>query len=199
MSRTVTALIFLGLLSACSGEPESPDASSSTVVTPDNEAGLESGLPGNDLAIQPSLRDLMNNSLERHAQHLWKAVRYVVTEDGVEEEVFPQTDEDWAGLMESANTLIATANDLLLPGRVIDPNPISPYPDWQYHPDEIQALRSADPDGWAYYVDQLAFTTRDTLATIERRDVLAFMEKSGMINNACQGCHADFWYRRQDR
>jgi hypothetical protein len=145
-----------------------------------------------------SVRMLMNNMLETNAQRLWKAVRYVLTEDNVAEDVVPVTDDDWARLRESAITLLEAGNALLLPGRVVDHEPApADYPDWQYTPEEIQTLKDSAPEGWSYYVEQMQFSTRETLETIERRDVLAFMEKSGVINNACQGCHGEFWYKPQ--
>jgi len=41
----------------------------------------------------------------------------------------------------------------------------------------------------------MQFFTRTTLETIEEKDLLGLMETSAAINNACQGCHAEFWYR----
>ena len=33
-------------------------------------------------------------------------------------------------------------------------------------------------------------------AVAHYRDVLGLIETGARINNACEGCHADFWYRR---
>ena len=78
----------------------------------------------------------------------------------------------------------------------MDNAPLDPdYPDYQFRPEEIQALVESDAENWRAYIKQMQFFTRTTLETIEEKDLLGLMETSAAINNACQGCHAEFWYR----
>jgi len=53
----------------------------------------------------------------------------------------------------------------------------------------------SDAENWRAYIKQMQFFTRTTLETIEEKDLLGLRETSAAINNACQGCHAEFWYR----
>ena len=146
-----------------------------------------------------SIRTLMNTMVQPNATTVWQAVRYVVNEDGVQEDVQPETDEDWERLRHSAVTLVEAGNALMLPGRVVDDTPLAPeYPAFQYTPDEIQALLEADMEGWNYYLQEMQFATNATLEAIDSRDLLGLIDKGATINNACQGCHAEFWYRRNN-
>jgi len=138
----------------------------------------------------------MNAIIQPSALELWQAVRYVVTADGVEEDIRPQTDEDWFRLQASAISLIEVGNSLLIPGRVMDNESIDPdYPDYQYRPEEIQALVESDAENWRAYIKEMQFFTKNTLEAIEEKDLIGLMETGAAINNACQGCHAEFWYR----
>lgn len=148
-----------------------------------------------DPAFDPtySVRRLMNMLIQPNADTLWRAVRYVVSEDGVQEDIQPTTDADWEQLRQSAVDLMAAGNALLLPGRVVADAPADAA--YKYEPDEIQALLAADPAMWRYYIQQLQLTTQATLESINNRDVDGLLDTGAAINNACQGCHADFWYR----
>jgi len=135
----------------------------------------------------------MNTDVAPHAMTLWQAVRYVATADGVVEDVAPETPADWQTLADSAFALIAAGEVLLKDGLLADT--AAPDGDYKFTGPEIQALLDANPDGWRYYVEQMQFATNATLEAIVRRDIIGLMESGATINNACNGCHAEFWYR----
>lgn len=142
-----------------------------------------------------TLRSLMNDLIDPSAQALWQAVSYVVTGEGVSE-TQPTTTEDWERLRTSALALIEAGNALMLPGRQVDePANAADYPDYQYRPDEIAALIAADPDSWNRYAQDMQLLTRDTLTAIGFRDLMGLTDFGARINEACQDCHAQFWYR----
>ena len=100
-------------------------------------------------------------------------------------------------LRASAITLVEAGNALLIPGRSInDAVQDADYPDYMYRSEEIEALIESDPEIWRSYIQQMQFFTQATLETIENKDVLGLIETGAAINNSCQGCHAEFWYRR---
>ena len=148
-----------------------------------------------DPAFDPnySIRSLMNTLIQPNADALWRAVRYVVSEDGIQEDVEPTTDEDWEQLRRSATDLMAAGNALLLPGRVVADAPAdAPY---KYEPDEIRDLLATSPGNWRFYIQQLQTTTQATLEAIESKSVDGLVDTGASINSACQGCHAEYWYR----
>lgn len=191
--RLIIIFVFaLPVLSACSTEPaEDSTTSEQPAITVPNYDLIE------NFDTSLSIRTLMNAVVQPNALQLWQAVRYVVTRDGVEEDVNPQTDDDWDKLRTSAITLIETGNTLLITGRVLDEiGPEDEYPDYMYSSDEIKALIETDPEVWRAYIEQMQFFTRATLEAIENRDIPGLIETGATINNACQGCHVEFWYRR---
>jgi hypothetical protein len=148
-----------------------------------------------DPAFDPnySVRSLMNTLIQPNADILWRAVLYVVSEDGVQEDIEPTTDSDWDQLRRSALDLMAAGNALLLPGRVVADAPADAA--YKHEPDEIRELLAANPGNWRFYIQQLQTTTQATLEAIENRSVDGLVDSGASINNACQGCHAEFWYR----
>jgi len=196
--KSIIAIFALALLTSCSAEQDSEPpfaAASDTDEALEQTAGANSN-PDEFFDTDTSVLSLMNAIIQPSALELWQAVRYVVTADGVEEDIRPQTDEDWFQLQASAISLIEAGNALLIPGREMDNAPLDPdYPDYQYRPDEIQALVESDAENWRAYIKEMQFFTKTTLEAIEEKDLLGLMETSAAINNACQGCHAEFWYR----
>lgn len=195
--KSIIPIFALALLTSCSAEQDSepPFAATSDTGEALQQTAANSN-PDEYFDTDTSVLALMNAIIQPSALELWQAVRYVVTAEGVEEDIRPQTDEDWFRLQASAISLIEAGNALLIPGRVMDNAPLDPdYPDYQYRPEEIQALVESDAENWRAYIKQMQFFTRTTLETIEEKDLLGLMETSAAINNACQGCHAEFWYR----
>ena len=186
----------LSLLSACSAEQASTESPlpAQTEITATEAPDTN---PFEHFDRGYSIKTLMNTMVQPNALEIWQAVRYVATVDGVIEDVSPQTNEDWETLRTSAITLVEAGNALLVPGRVAEPtDPLVEYPDYMYRSEEIQGLTETNPEIWRSYIQEMQFSTQATLEAIERRDVLGLIEAAGTINNACESCHADFWYRR---
>ncbi|HEY0963023.1 MAG TPA: hypothetical protein VGE69_11770 [Pseudomonadales bacterium] len=176
---------FVVLLAACS--PEAPVS----------EAPAQSSRPSAQAlpADAPTVEDLMTDTIAPGAESLWRAVSYVASEDGVTE-TSPQSDDDWNRLRDSANALIAAGDELLVTERGILTNAFDPATvTFQYSPDEIRQMLAEDPEPWRNYARQLQETTRMTLQAIEFRDVMGLVEFGAQINEACEGCHAAYWYR----
>lgn len=137
----------------------------------------------------------MTDTVMPNAESLWNAVSYVATAEGVTESQ-PETDADWAALRDSANALIAAGDELLNTNREILTSAFDPSTArYQFTPDEIKQLLAEDPEPWRAYVQELQDTTRMTLQAIERRDLMGLVEFGAEINEACEGCHATYWYR----
>ncbi|MEY4640807.1 MAG: hypothetical protein RLZZ227_801 [Pseudomonadota bacterium] len=181
------------LLAACSPAPQE----AATVVAE------QSVPPASDTQPAPydtgtTIQTLMNAVIMPNVETLWTAVSYVATEDGVTE-TLPDSDADWQHLRTSALTLIEAGNMLMIPGReVMNPAASIDSSGFQRSGEEIAQLRTEDPETWLFYAQQLQETTRRTLQAIELRDVMGLTEWGAEINQACEGCHADYWYRPQD-
>lgn len=137
---------------------------------------------------------LMKDSIEPAARKLWNAVSYVVSETGTQE-TSPQSNADWNALRDSADVLMKTALTLQLPGLRIHADPDAERPDFQFSPEEIEARLSANPAPWRSYAQHMQTTTLQILGAIERRDLIEYTTMGVTLNEACEGCHAEYWYR----
>ncbi len=185
-ARSTKVLAYSLLLSACTPAPQDPVV----VAAPDVE------IPA-PLASPPAttIEELMNELVMPSAQQLWNAVSYVATEAGVTE-TLPDTDEEWSQLRTNALALIEAGNTLMLSGlQVGEGDPATAA--FQDTPDEIAQLLTDNPQSWQSYIEQLQESTQLTLQAIEFRDVMGLQDFGGQINEACEGCHAQYWYRPQ--
>ncbi len=191
--RFASVLACFLLLSACTPAPQD---SVPVVETPAQTANpvASDTIPYD---TTNTLEDLMTGLVAPSAEQLWNAVSYIASAEGVTE-TLPDTDEEWIQLRTSALTLIEAGNMLMIPGRAILTGAADPATaGFQYTPDEIAQLLTDDPQAWQSYAQQLQETTRMTLQAIELRDVMGLQEFGAEINDACQDCHAQYWYRPQ--
>ena len=135
----------------------------------------------------------MKDTINPSAQALWKAVSYVATEAGVTE-TEPKSEADWAALRKPADTLAKAGVMLSLPTLKIA-NDKSRTPAYQYTPAEIEQLRQQEMSAWRDYSQRLQATTQQLISAIDKRDLAAFIEQGAQINQACEGCHGQFWYK----
>jgi hypothetical protein len=155
------------------------------------------GTPG---AVPPALipdltvAELMKDTINPSAQALWKAVSYVATEAGTTE-TEPRTDADWAALRKHADVLVRAGSLLILPTLKIAKDQAR-TPAYQYTPVEIEQLRQQGLSSWREYSQRLQTTTQKLIGAIEKHDLPAYIELGAPINQACEGCHAQFWYRQ---
>lgn len=142
-----------------------------------------------------TIRDVMNTLIDPHSDALWNAVSYVVTEDGVEES-YPQTDEDWLALRYNAVAVIEGANSLMIPGReVAPPGATTDFPEYEYLPEEVAQRLEEDSESWVAYAQSFQQIALQMLDAVEDRSIINLTEIGGVLDQACEGCHSQYWYR----
>jgi len=149
------------------------------------------------LVAQMTISELMKDTIDPAARALWTAVSYVATAEGVTE-TMPETEEDWIALREKADSLIKAGTMLILPGVKIG-DASAETPPYQYTPVEIERLIQQDPGEWRNYADRMQTSVLRLMDAIDRRDLAAYTDLGPPINQACQGCHAQYWYRAMPR
>lgn len=203
MNCSFNLLLTLPLLTlqACSPAPNATEtaAAAAEQTAPQAAPAVEAShtLPAAafaDFDTTISVRDLMKTLIDPNARELWGGVSYVQTEQGVDETV-PQTQEDWDALRRNAIALIEGSNALMLPGRKIDPAPDTVTPDFQFTPQEIEQMLAEDPETWIINLQTMQDSVLQTLEMIDRKDILGFTERGATINEACETCHAQYWYK----
>lgn len=191
----VAAALMLG---ACSepAEPPTPPAAAPP-------ASAQAPTPAPDAVVLPApaapvlevtLQQLMRDVIDPNVQRLWRAVSYTVTPDGVNE-TMPVSEMDWDGLRHSAVTLLEASYGLTLLDRpVADAGYEDTRQDFQYTAAEIAQRRAGNSADWLAISIGMGDLVRDTLDAVERRDILALTESGAAINQACEACHASYWY-----
>ncbi len=110
-------------------------------------------------------------------------------------ETIPQTQEDWDALRANAIALIEGGNALMLPGRRIDTSATVTTPDFQFTPQQIEQMLIDDPDNWIINLQTMQDSVLQTIEMIDKKDILGFTERGAIINESCETCHAQYWYK----
>ena len=141
--------------------------------------------------------EIMASIVMPSAQALWDAVGVDVTAQGQIEKK-PQNDEEWAALRAQAVTLAEATNLLVVPGRhAAPPGTKSENPDSELEPAQIEALLKKDRPSWVAHTAVLHATAMQAIAAIDARNIDQISEVGGAIDEACEGCHLQFWYPNQ--
>jgi len=181
--RSYAFLALLGL-AACHHAPEShsaPVAAAPPAVMPHPQA---------------SLIELMSGLVAPTADIIWNAVGTTSGPKGPVE-IKPTTDKDWAELRrqvmllaEGSNLLAVPDRTVLLPGQKLA-NPAGPG---DLTPEQSGAKIKAEWPTFLAYAQTLQNAALATLKAVDARDLDAFTEAGGAIDEACEQCHKRFWY-----
>lgn len=147
-------------------------------------------------AAQASILDLMADFVDPNADDLWEAVAVVSTRTGSEEH-HPRTDAEWKLVRRKALVLIESANLLVTEGRVVahpGQQLLEPGGAGDFTPAQAQAEIDKDRGAFVGFAQALQGSAVQLLGAIDKRDVDAYLEAGGALDEACEGCHKRFWY-----
>ncbi len=152
--------------------------------------------PTADMKPYVTVKELMQNIIDPIADNVFDAVATDVTEKGVVE-TKPETDEQWAKVMQGAVTLAEGTNLLKLPRRVAPPGdknnsggPNAP----ELSPEQIQAKIDGDRALWAKHADELRDEALKVMDIVRARNADALFDAGSRIDRACENCHLEYWY-----
>jgi hypothetical protein len=190
VSRWLLAGIVPAVLvfSGCSKpQADAPAAAAAPVMGGTLPAGL---------TYEASILDLMAEVVDPNADELWEAVAVISTRTGVEQHQ-PRTDDEWKLVRRKALLLVESANLLVTQGRpVAHPGQklLEPGGEGDYTPEQAQAEIDKDRGSFVGFAGGMQNSARQLLAAIDKRDVDAYLEAGGALDEACEGCHRKFWY-----
>ena len=143
--------------------------------------------------------EIMKSIVMPSAQAIWDAVGVDVTAQG-QIETKPETEEQWATLRAAAVTLAEATNALVVPGRhAAPPGTKSENPEAELEPAKIEALLARERPAWVAHAAVLHATAMQAVGAIDARNIDAISEVGGAIDEACEGCHLQFWYPEQQQ
>lgn len=188
-NKTVSAIAFFLLTTSLVSCSNSGEETANTA----NET-VSAALPA-PYDIQISIREIMSSLIDPHADALWNSVKVVSDSNGITE-FAPETDEEWAALRISAVSIIEGSNSLMMPGRqVARPGSVGEFPEYEFTPEEVQELLNADLQSWVGFSQGLQNSAFDMLKAIDMRDSEFLSESGAYLDEACEACHANYWYR----
>lgn len=160
-------------------------------------AGCDRPVPeGPQFKLVASLQDLMTAIVDPAADTLWDSVGSVSTAAGIEERQ-PRSDEEWLAVRRHAVTLVESANLLLLPGRAVtaagrqvDDAHVAGVLDAA----AVRRRIDADPAGFATQARRFGEAAEKALLAVDARNVPNLLEAGGQLQEACESCHARYWY-----
>ena len=142
--------------------------------------------------------EIMASVVMPSAQIVWDAVGVDVSEKGQVEKK-PETEEQWAALRAAAITLAEATNSLVVPGRHAAPasKPASDPSSGELSAAAIEELLAKQRPAWIAHAQVLHVAAMQAVAAIDARNLDAISEAGGTIDEACEGCHLQFWYPDQ--
>jgi len=146
-----------------------------------------------------SLQEIMTSIIDPNADEVWNSVSTIVTASGIEERS-PHTDEEWQAVRRHAVTLAEAANLLIIEGRpVAAPGSSTSSVPAEASAEEIQANIAAHRLEFASRAHALQAATQQAIAAIDAKNTEELVRAGGVIDQACEGCHAQFWYPSDKR
>jgi len=178
----MAGLISLFVLTSCSEAPvETQDTAAAPAPSP------------YDTRI--TIREIMASLVDPHADAIWNSVRVVSDSSGITE-YFPETDEEWLALRISAVSIIEGANALMMPDRkVAPPGAEGEFPEFEFTPEEVEEKLAADRQSWVGFAGGLQAAAIEILDAVDNRDTDKLTEWGAHLDEACESCHAVYWYR----
>lgn len=174
------------MLSACSDSMQE-EAPATVQTTPSNDYS--------EFSNRITIREIMDSMIDNNADILWNSVRVVSDINGIVE-YYPETDEEWSDLRISAVSLIEGTNALMIPGRrVAPPGAVGEFPEYEYTPEEVEEKLAADRQSFIGFVQNLQNAAFEMLDAIDTRDVDMLSEWGAHLDEACEACHSNYWYR----
>lgn len=163
-------------------------------VTGCNRKGEAPTPPKPPFAPDATIKDLMLNVVDTSADTVWLSVTAVQSEQGLIE-TRPRDDDEWNTVRRGAITLAEAANLLMIPGRrVARPGEKSETPGVELEPTEMDALIVENPDAWNQRASALHLAAMHAVAAADAHDADRIFEVGEEIENACEGCHKQYWY-----
>jgi hypothetical protein len=198
MSRPVipSALIAAAVLAlaACSSkEAAKPAAEAAAPAAPAAEAAAPAPAP---ITADASVIDLMKNTIAPTADALWNAVGSESTAAGTKD-LAPSSDAEWAALRQKAQLLVDSAKAIIEDKRVVarpgqklkDP----PGPG-DFTPEQAQAAIAKERAPFVAFATAMQGIGNDYIAAIDKKNVEAFTDIGGKLDEVCEACHTKYWY-----
>jgi len=143
------------------------------------------------------VKELMKYMIDPISDNIFDAVWWDTTEKGVVIKHEPKTQDDWDRVRTGAVSL-AEGIELLKvprpwtpPGDVNNSTGANPP---ELSPAQIQAKLDKDPVLWEAKIQALRNAALEIVDVAKAKNVDALFGASEDVDEACEGCHLEYWY-----
>ena len=146
--------------------------------------------------FQPTatIRDIMQSIIDPNIDAVWNSVATVSTKAGTVEKS-PHTDEEWNEVRQHALVVVEASNLLIMDGRqVAEPGQSTSTHAVELNPVQIQKGIDSHHADFVRHALQLHDASVAALSAIKEKNTEKLVEAGGKIDQACETCHAQFWY-----
>ena len=141
-----------------------------------------------------SIQEIMASIIDTNADDVWNSVSTIITKNGVEERA-PHTDEEWKAVRRHAVTLAEASNLLIIEGRkVAAPGASTSDVPAELSATEIQKNISENRQAFIGHATVFHEAVQRAIAAIDTKNTAELVDAGGVIDQACEGCHLQFWY-----
>lgn len=151
--RQMSIVLLAVVLCSCQSEAPTPAAAPEPTAAQFHEA--------------TDVKQVMNWIMEPNADVIWESVGTIITEEG-EQNLRPETDEQWIAIRDAAAVVAESGNLLLTPGRMRDSG------DWMKHAHELTKA------------------AQEVIAAAEAKDVDSLFTAGGDVYLVCTACHSQY-------
>lgn len=136
----------------------------------------------------------MNSIVDTNADEVWNSVATISTKEGTEERS-PKTDEEWLKVRRHAITLLEASNLLIVEGRKVAElgSSTSKVP-VENSAEVIQDDINTHRPEFIEHANALHSATKEAIVAIDAKNTEELVRIGGKIDQACESCHARFWY-----
>jgi hypothetical protein len=147
-----------------------------------------------EFIVEATIKDLMLGLVDTSADAVWLSVTTTVSDQGIVD-TRPQNDEQWEEVRYGGLRLAEAANLLMIPGRkVARPGEKSVAPGIELEPEEMEVLINKDRASWNQRARALHDAAMQAVRAAESHDADKIFEVGETIEQACEGCHRQYWY-----
>lgn len=146
-----------------------------------------------------TIQNIMLSVIDPNIDFVWNSVATVNTAQGTEERR-PKTNKDWKEVKQHALAVFEGSKQLLLKDtKVADANANTSSHPVELSAADIQKTIDAHRSDYAKRVEALQHALKLTIAAIDAKNVDELEKAGGIVDQACEQCHTQFWYPNDKR
>ena len=154
-----------------------------------------------DMKPLVSVKELMEYTIDPLSDGIFDAVGTDADEKHVVD-AKPVTDADWKKVQAGAVSLGEAIYLLKIPRPFTQPGDENvsqgPNPP-EMSPAQIKAKLESDPVLWNAKIEAVRNVTLEVLDIVKKKDSQALFAAGGDLDQACEGCHLQYWYPGEDK